>query len=145
MGQTVTDAGLCGALQRWREMGEASREVFAALEPGARVGLISQAEMNQAPGARMVVWQAGPEGPTTALAPFAGFADAPADMVFLVPDEALDEVAAAGPDKGLGALEGPVRSGDAMLFYIAPKGDLLDAGYEEFMERLGFGFLGACR
>lgn len=141
----MTDAGLTGVLERWRAMGEVSREVFAALEPGARVGLISQTEMNRAPGAQMVVWQAEKDGPQTALAPFDGFADAGADMIFMVPDEALEEIAEAAPRKGLGALEGPVRSGDAMLFYIAPKPDLLDAGYEEFMERLGFGFLGACR
>jgi hypothetical protein len=141
----MTDAGLTSALERWRAMGEASREVFAALEPGARVGLISQSEMNAAPGAQMVVWQADSEGPKTALAPFDGFSGAGADMIFMIPDEALDEIAAAAPEKGLSALEGPVRSGDAMLFYIAPKPELLDAGYEEFMERLGFGFLGACR
>ncbi len=141
----MTDAGLSGALERWREMGKVSREVFAALEPGARVGLISRSEMNKAPGAQMVVWRAASGGPETALAPFDGFAGAGADMIFMVPDEALDEIAEAAPRKGLSALEGPVRSGDAMLFYIAPKPDLLDAGYEEFMERLGFGFLGACR
>ena len=38
----------------------------------------------------------------------------------------------------------PARA-DKLLYVIAPKKQLLDDGYEDFLEALGLAFLGACR
>ena len=76
---------------------------------------------------------------------FGGFANCPVALLFVAEPGSLETVHERLHDNALGALKLQLRSGATLLYVIAPKRQLLDDGYEEFVEALWLAFLGACR
>jgi len=78
-------------------------------------------------------------------ASFRGFADCGVAVLFVAEPGALVAVHAHLHDNALGQMKLQLRQGGMLLYALAPKAQLLDDGYEDFLETLGLAFMGACR
>jgi hypothetical protein len=124
----------------WRTAAACHEELFAALEPGARVGLIAR----EAPGL-MLLWEAGSAGIEVRTAPFPGFSASGVDILLSADAQALAQICAAADARLFAVLRAGIRSG-AVICYMLSRRCVLEAqGFDELLEALGFAFMGACR
>ena len=152
------------AVQVWEASAARRADLFAPLEPGARIGLALRESPRE-----VLLWEAGERGITAKVAPFAGY-DQPGVDVLLSADEAAVAAirqaverggVAARPNEGDGAVARPagraapgsdlfavmrrqIREGALLFFMIRPGSELEALGYEELLEALGFACTGTC-
>ena len=124
----------------WRAAAARHDELFAPLDPGARIGLIARA----AP-ATMLLWEAGDAGIVVRDAPFPGFSASGADILLAADAEALAEICGAADGRLFEVLRAGIRSGAVVCYILRRRCDLEARGFEELLDGLGFAFMGACR
>jgi hypothetical protein len=76
---------------------------------------------------------------------FGGFADCGVAVLFVAEPGALGAVHERLHENALGQMKLQLRQGGMLLYVLAPKSQLLEDGYEDFLETLGLAFMGACR
>jgi len=124
----------------WRSAATYHDELFAALDPGARIGMIAR----EAPGT-MLLWEAGDTGIAVRDAPFLGYSASGVDLLLSADAEALAAIRGASEAQLFTVLRAGIRSG-AVICYMLSRRCVLEAqGFEELLEALGFAFMGACR
>ncbi|MCK0513141.1 hypothetical protein [Aromatoleum buckelii] len=124
----------------WRAAAANRVELFQALDPGSRIGLIARS----AP-AQMLVWEAGASGTDVQLAPFPGYGNSGVDILLTANDEAMPEIVEATEGPLFEVLRAGIRSGAVVCYILRRRCDLEARGYDELLEALGFAFMGACR
>lgn len=124
----------------WRAAAANRVELFQALDPGSRIGLIARS----AP-AQMLVWEAGASGTDVQLAAFPGYGNSGVDILLTANDEAMPEIAEATEGPLFEVLRAGIRSGAVVCYILRRRCDLEARGYDELLEALGFAFMGACR
>ncbi len=146
-----------GELGAWQAMLDRHAELFSEMLPGACVAFVRRAGSGILPGkhvaglteaaggGEVMRWRVGDGGIEASLAPYAGFASAKADLLFVAEDEALEAMYAALDQDALSTMKRLIRQGGIMFYVMRTKYELQDAGYEEFLDSLGLAFLGACR
>jgi hypothetical protein len=115
-------------------------ELFAQLDPGARIALLARAAPTQ-----MLVWQTGEAGVDARIEPFANYAASAADIVLAADDESLLEVRSAVAGRLFEVLRAGVRSGHIICYMLKRRCVLEERGFDELLDALGFAFMGACR
>jgi len=124
----------------WKSAAVCHQELFAALEPGARIGLVAR----EAPGT-MLLWETRGAGIEVRSAPFPGFSASGVDILLSADAQALAAIRAADDAHLFAVLRAGIRSG-AVICYMLSRRCVLEAqGFEELLEALGFAFMGACR
>jgi hypothetical protein len=147
---------LFGETALWQEMLDRSRELFADMEEGARIGLVSREASGILPGKHLdgvrntgattlLAWEKAAGGLQVRAEPFAGMATSRVDLLLVADAEALAAARADLAGNALATLKKAIRRGNVMFFVFKNKAQLQDAGYEDFLESLGLAFLGACR
>ena len=124
----------------WRAAAARHDELFAALDPGARIGLIAR----EAP-ATMLLWETGDAGIEVRDAPFPGFSASGADVLLAADTDALAQIRAAADAQLFTVLRAGIRSGAVVCYVLRRRCDLEARGFEELLDALGFAFMGACR
>jgi hypothetical protein len=115
-------------------------ELFAQLDPGARIALLARAAPTQ-----MLVWEAGAAGVDARIEPFTNYAASAADIVLAADNESLMEVRSALAGMLFVVLRAGVRSGHIVCYMLKRRGVLEERGFDELLDALGFAFMGACR
>ncbi|MCO5101998.1 MAG: hypothetical protein M9885_14085 [Burkholderiaceae bacterium] len=128
----------------WHALLIRERHLFEPMIDGASVGFVAR-ESADAGSGEMLVWRRSGNATLVERRAFAGFANCPVALLFVAEPGAFEAVHERLSDNALGALKLQLRSGAMLLYVIAPKRQLLDDGYEDFVEALGLAFLGACR
>ena len=124
----------------WRSAAARHDELFAALDPGARIGLVAR----EAP-ATMLLWESGDAGIEVRDAPFPGFSASGADILLAADAEALAQIRGAAEEQLFAVLRAGIRSGAVVCYILRRRCDLEARGFEELLDGLGFAFMGACR
>ncbi len=124
----------------WRAAAACHGELFAALDPGARVGLVAR----ETP-ATMLLWEVGNAGIEVHEAAFPGFSASGADVLLAADAEALAKIRAAADKQLFEVLRAGIRSGAVVCYILRRRCDLEERGFEELLDALGFAFMGACR
>lgn len=124
----------------WRAAAARHEELFAALDPGARIGLVAR----EAPDT-MLLWEAGAAGIEARAAPFPGFSASGADILMAADAEALAQICGAADGQLFAVLRSGIRSGAVVCYILRRRCDLEARGFEELLDGLGFAFMGACR
>jgi hypothetical protein len=124
----------------WRSAAARHDELFAALDPGARIGLVAR----EAP-ASMLLWEAGDAGIEVRNAPFPGFSASGADVLLAADADALAQIRAAADAQLFTVLRAGIRSGAVVCYVLRRRCDLEARGFDELLDALGFAFMGACR
>lgn len=128
----------------WQRLLDRQFRLFEPMVRDAAVGLVSR-EAADAGNGRMLAWVRGHDGMLAETRRFGGFADTGVGVLFVAEPGALESLHARIDDNALGAMKLQLRAGTMLLYVIASKKQLLDDGYEDFLEALGLAFLGACR
>lgn len=128
------------AVAAWRAAAACHDELFAALDPGARIGLVAR----EAPVA-MLLWEVGSAGVEVREAPFPGFSASGADILLAADAEALAKIRAVAGTQLFEVLRAGIRSGAVVCYILRRRCDLEERGFEELLDALGFAFMGACR
>jgi hypothetical protein len=128
------------AVAAWRAAAACHDELFAALDPGARIGLVAR----EAP-ATMLLWEVGNAGIEVRDAPFPGFSASGADVLLAADAEALAKICVAADKQLFEVLRAGIRSGAVVCYILRRRCDLEERGFEELLDALGFAFMGACR
>ena len=115
-------------------------ELFAQLDSGVRIALLARTAPTH-----MLVWEAGKGGIAAWLEPFAGYAASAADIVLAADADALPEVRSAVTGRLFEVLRAGIRSGHIVCYVLKRRCVLEERGLEEFLDALGFAFMGACR
>ena len=115
-------------------------ELFAQLDRGVRIALLARAAPTQ-----MLVWEVGNCGVDARIEPFADYATSGADIVLAADDESLIAVRSAEAGKLFEVLRAGVRSGHIVCYMLKRRCVLEERGLEDFLDALGFAFMGACR
>lgn len=145
-----------GDLPAWQQMLDRHREVFAEMDDGARIGIVSREASGILPGKHlegvlhaaevdMLAWEVQGGGMLASIERFAGMATAKVDVLLVADAEALAAARADLAGNALTTIKKSIRRGNIMFFVFKNKAQLQDAGYEDFLESLGLAFLGACR
>ncbi len=117
--------------------------MFSELEAGARIGLVARDVVDGGAGA-MLVWEVTGTGVDSTTLSFPGYAEAGVDILWVAEDQVVTALARAGDELAKVVGDG-VRSGDILSFVMRPLDELAELGFEEFFERLGLSYMGACR
>ena len=128
------------AVAAWRAAAACHDDLFAALDPGARIGLVAR----ETP-ASMLLWEVGSAGIEVREAPFPGFSASGADVLLAADAEALAKICAATDKQLFEVLRAGIRSGAVVCYILRRRCDLEERGFEELLDALGFAFMGACR
>ncbi|HEY0879590.1 MAG TPA: hypothetical protein VGE10_14170 [Zeimonas sp.] len=128
----------------WGSLLARERRLFEPMVEGACVGIVTRASADAGSG-EMLVWARAAEGMRVQRRAFRGFADCAVGVLFVAEPGSLEALHARIDDNALGAMKLQLRAGTMLLYVIASKRQLLDDGYEDFLEALGLAFLGACR
>jgi hypothetical protein len=124
----------------WGAAAARHNELFAALTPGARIGLVAR----EAP-ASMLLWEAGDAGIQARAAPFSGFFDSGADILLCADAAAMAAIRAAVDGQLFSVLRAGIRNGEVICYMLSRRCELEVQGYEDLLDALGFAFMGACR
>jgi hypothetical protein len=128
------------AVAAWRGAAACHDELFAALDPGARIGLVAR----ETP-ASMLLWEVGNAGIEVREAPFPGFSASGADVLLAADADALAKICAAADKQLFEVLRAGIRSGAVVCYILRRRCDLEERGFDELLDALGFAFMGACR
>ena len=120
------------------------RQAFSGLRSGSRIGIAKRADVVVC-DAQMIVLEAQKGRLVAQEQRFGGFADPSLDVMLLGDDEAFDDIAHHLADEGIAALKRQVREGGLACYLMRVQCDLIESGYENFLQSLGAAFLGACR
>jgi hypothetical protein len=143
----------------WQSAFDADPSLFAALDDGARMGLIVDGECAPAgrrrgaldavaaryAGGPMFAFSARDGRIAVTVERFQDFAAANLDLVFIADDEARAALGAAAPAATLRTMKRLIRRGNVLFFVLRTKHELQGAGYEDFLDSIGIPFLGSCR
>lgn len=140
----VSEADAWADAAGWQALLGRHGRLFDAWIEGASVGLVSRAAAD-AGGGEMLVWVRRDGAMRVERRRFGGFADCGVAVLFVAEPGAIGTVHERLQDNALGAMKLQLRQGGMLLYVLAPKAQLLDDGYEDFLEALGLAFMGACR
>lgn len=124
----------------WRAAARRHEELFAALDPGARIALVARSAPTQA-----LLWQMGEQGVEAEAVTVEGHAATRASIVLAADDEALAQVCAAVGGALFEVLRAGIRSGRIVCYMLQRRCVLEERGFDELLDALGFAFMGACR
>lgn len=145
MRQGLTAHEILADIPAWETMLARHATTFAALQPGCSLGLVPKADTENRRG-RMLVWnRSGGECMNAEVRPFTGFKECGVDILFAAEDQGLAAIHGALADRPLKEMKAALRRGELFLFVMKSRDELIDAGWDEFLETLGLAFLGACR
>jgi len=128
----------------WQALLARERHLFEPMIDGASVGFVTRESADRGSG-EMLAWRRERDATVVERQAFGGFANCPVALLFVAEPGSLEAVHERLHDNALGALKLQLRSGAILLYVIVPKRQLIDDGYEDFVEALGLAFLGACR
>lgn len=128
----------------WQSLLARHHRLFEPMVEGASIGIVARASVDADAG-EMLVWRRAAEEMRVERDAFGGFADCGVGVLFVAEPGALEALHARLDDNALGTMKLQLRAGTMLLYVIAAKKQLLDDGYEDFLEALGLAFLGACR
>lgn len=140
----VIDSDVWADAHGWQALVAREHVLFEPMCEGASVGFVARESTDTSSG-EMMVWRRTDAGMQVERQSYRGFADCPVALLFVAEPGALEAVHARLHDNALGALKLQLRSGAMLLYVLVAKRQLLDDGYEDFLEALGLAFLGACR
>lgn len=132
------------ALDGWQGLLDRHPDMFTGLETGARIAFLSKDDF-EPPTATMVVWEADGRGMRAAYEPFPGFDEVAVDLLFVADDGTLRRLHDRDTPRPFAEVKAKVRRRDILLYVVKPRSELLDCGYEDFLDSLGLAFMGACR
>ncbi len=153
----LVEFGGFGEMADWQAMLDRQREVFAEMDEGARIGIVSREASGILPGKHLegvqvvasevplMAWQIENGGMSARIEGFAGMASTRVDLLLVADRDAMDTMLAGLGGDMLKTIKRLIRRGNIMFFVFRNKAQLQDAGYEDFLESLGLAFLGACR
>jgi hypothetical protein len=128
-------------VEAWRSAAGRPDDLFAPLDPGARIELLARSAPTH-----VLVWEMGERGIDAWIAPFAGYSSTAADIVLAADDESLTQVrTATGHGELFEVLRAAIRSGRIVCYMLKRRCLLEERGFDELLEALGFAFMGACR
>ena len=144
------------SLAAWQAMLDAHRDLFLQLVPGAWLGIVPRYRTGPdgtrhsvavavTPAVPMVMLIHDGERMTARAGEFRGLKDLSADALFVAGDEAVEQVQAAAPERRLREMKRHVRTGGVAMFFLRPRRELFERGYEELFDALGLPVLGTCR
>jgi hypothetical protein len=136
----LSDFSLAG----WQSLLDRHPHIFLGMLPGSRIGMLPEEDF-ESPGAAMLVWEATENGMTAAYAPFPGFPEVDVDLLFIASYAILDALHDGAHAAPFADIKDRVRRRSILLYVVKPRDQLLDQGYEEFLDSLGLVFMGACR
>jgi len=112
--------------------------------PGSRIGLLPEEDFDS-PAATLLIWEATESGMTAAYGPFPGFSEVNVDLLFIASHEILCSLHDPANSAPFADIKNGVRRRRILLYVVKPRDQLLEQGYEEFLDSLGLVFMGACR
>ena len=139
-GQQLNDLDLAG----WQSVLDRHPTIFLGMQPGSRIGLMSKDDF-EPPDAAMVVWEATEQAMQAKYEPFPGFDQVKIDLLFIADAATLRQVHDGANPAPFAEIKTKVRRRDILLYVVKPRQQLLDRGYEEFLDSLGLVFMGICR
>lgn len=128
----------------WQSLIERHRKLFEPWIEGAAIGMVPRGVVDAGNGT-MLAWVRRGDAMCVEERHFGGFEDCGVAVLFVAQAGALEGVHARLDDNALGAIKLLLRKGDMLLYVLAPKLQLIEDGYEDFLETLGLAFMGACR
>ena len=145
-----------GDLVAWQRMLERHGELFADMQPGSRIGIVSREASGILPGKRlegvqtsaevpMLAWQVEDDGIAAHIERFSGMSSTRVDLLLVADADAMTTMREQLGGDMLTAIKRLIRRGSMMFFVFRTKAELQDAGFEDFLDSLGLAFLGACR
>jgi hypothetical protein len=128
------------AAHAWEAAARRHADLFQAIDPGARLGLLARA----APTV-MLLWERSASGVVAGVVPFTGYAESGADIVLAADGDALAAIHAASDETLFEVLRAGIRSGHIVCYMLRRRCHLEERGFDELLDALGFAFMGACR
>jgi len=137
-----TSAGL--DIAGWQALIDRHAAIFAGMLPGARIALLPEEDF-ESRSAMMLVWEATGNAMVADYRPFPGFAEVEVDLLFIADGATLSRLHDPDNPAPFAELKRKVRRRETLLYVVKPRAQLLELGYEEFLDSLGLAFMGACR
>jgi hypothetical protein len=128
----------------WQSVLDRHAAIFSGIVPGSKVGLLPKDDFDS-PTATMVVWETTEAGISARYQHFPGFEDVQIDLLFIADDATIARLHDPKNPHPFGDIKSKVRRRDILLYVVKPRHELIDNGYEEFLDSLGLVFMGACR
>lgn len=94
------------------------------------------------PEGRILCWEAQSGKMLTNYCPFTGFRNADVDLLFVADDEAMVTLYEQTGENAILRMKESLRRGTILFYVLKTKSELLDMGYEDFLDALGLVFLG---
>lgn len=142
--EAASEAAVWADLPGWQALLAREARLFEAWIDGGAIGIVPRAVADAGDG-EMLAWTRRDGAMRVERHRYGGFADCGVAVLFVAEPGALAAVHERLHDNALGQMKLQLRQGGMLLYVLAPKSQLLDDGYEDFLETLGLAFMGACR
>lgn len=136
----IAELDICG----WQTLLDRHPNIFFGMKPGAKIGLLTKDEF-EPPTAMMLVWESTPDGMHAYYRPFPGFETVDIDLLFIADDPIIKHIHDAYTEAPFTDMRAKIRRRDILLYVVKPRAQLLEHGYEDFLDSLGLAFMGSCR
>jgi len=120
----------------WELLLENGKDMLPGVENGGRVGVLPKRQLAESSG-KMIVWEKTTSGVTASECTFDGFQGADVDLLVVAEEKCLLNLWSDPRKDPIRKLREGIRMGEAMVYFLRAKEDLLDKGYEDLTELLG--------
>ncbi len=125
----------------WQSMLANRYAIMNGIARGGRVGILAR-EGAITPGSDMIVWQKEASRIDVSATPFLGFKHGGVDILFVADESMLEDLAAEAEPDPVAALRGGLAEGRALIYYLKSGKELVDLGFEDFVELIGLARVG---
>lgn len=126
----------------WQDSLDRQQEVFSGIFEDARIGILPKPQIESEDG-KVLVWEVQSGKMSAGYRPFTGFRNAEVDMLFVADEQGLVSLYENGGE--FKHMKNLIREGSILFYVFKTKNELLDLGYEDFLDALGLAFMGGCR
>lgn len=126
----------------WESLLQRQGNPLAAVKVGGRVAFMAKEDLAEPDKTEMVLWERQEGGVAVAKQAFQGFRSSDADIMLVAEAGVLLRVCEELSEDPIKTMRQGIRHGSVICYFLRPKRELIDMGYEEFVELLGLPLAG---
>lgn len=126
----------------WERLLEKTSDALSAVSSGGKVAFLAKEELVDPSRAEMIVWKRNGKGIVVHKQAFQGFRYCDADIILVATSDLLTNLCTNVQGDTMRTIRQAIRRGDVVCYFLRSKRELIDMGYEEFVELLGLPLAG---
>ncbi|MFZ5648182.1 MAG: hypothetical protein ACOY30_11260 [Bacillota bacterium] len=128
----------------WQEFLNRQKHAISKISDGGKIGILLKSGTGGGGENPLLVWTVREGKVSVHHEPFRGFRECGAHLLFVADPPALERVYRELEKDAMAELKKQIRHGGVVFFVLKNRDELLDLGFEDFIESVGIPWVGTC-